>query len=139
MDAFDLVIRNGTVATAADVFAADVGIRGGRIAALAKGLPQGAREIERGQPMELKDTLRAISNETRGWLKAWAGDFTEAEANEPVGNDTAPHPLAWQLGHLATCPHALVMRPSPPHVAQRSGSGEELRDPSLLWSDIARA
>ncbi|HWB40406.1 MAG TPA: DinB family protein [Gemmatimonadales bacterium] len=51
--------------------------------------------------MELKDTLRAISNETRGWLKAWAGDFTEAEANEPVGDDTAPHPLAWQLGHLA--------------------------------------
>ena len=34
MSAFDIVIRGGTVATASDTFARDVGIRGGRIAAL---------------------------------------------------------------------------------------------------------
>jgi hypothetical protein len=51
--------------------------------------------------MELKETLRAISNDARGWLKAWAGDFTEAEAAEPVEDRRAPNPLAWQLGHLA--------------------------------------
>ena len=51
--------------------------------------------------MELKDTLRAISNDARGWLKAWARDFTEAEARQPTGDDRAPNPLAWQLGHLA--------------------------------------
>lgn len=51
--------------------------------------------------MELKDTLHAISDDARSWLKAWAGDFTEAEAIEPVGDSRAPHPLAWQLGHLA--------------------------------------
>jgi hypothetical protein len=51
--------------------------------------------------MELKDTLRTISNDARGWLKAWAGDFTEAEASLPVGDRRAPNPLAWQLGHLA--------------------------------------
>ena len=33
--AYDLVIRNGTVATSSDTFRADVGIRGGRIVALA--------------------------------------------------------------------------------------------------------
>ncbi len=32
MTAFDLVIRGGTIATAADTFACDIGIRGGRIA-----------------------------------------------------------------------------------------------------------
>ncbi len=44
--AYDLVIRNGTVATASDVFPADVGIRGERIVALGEGLPAGAREID---------------------------------------------------------------------------------------------
>jgi hypothetical protein len=51
--------------------------------------------------MELKDTLRAISNDARGWLKAWARDFTENEARGPIGDGRAPNPLAWQLGHLA--------------------------------------
>jgi hypothetical protein len=51
--------------------------------------------------MELKDTLRTISNDARGWLKAWAADFTEAEAGQPAGDSRAPNPLLWQLGHLA--------------------------------------
>ena len=41
--------------------------------------------------MELQDTLRDISNDARGWLKAWAGDFTEAEASQPVGDSRAPN------------------------------------------------
>jgi dihydropyrimidinase len=44
--AFDCVIRGGTVATATDVFKADVGIRGERIAALGEGLAKGKREID---------------------------------------------------------------------------------------------
>src|ERR1700722_13214721 len=36
---FDIVIRNGTVVTATDTYASDVGILGGRIAAMAQGLP----------------------------------------------------------------------------------------------------
>ena len=48
MNDFDLVIRNGRVATASDVFAADVGIIGGRIAALGERLARGRarRQIE---------------------------------------------------------------------------------------------
>src|SRR5258708_3886375 len=50
MAEFDLVIRSGTVATAADVFSADVGVSGGRISALGASLGQGREEIDaRGQ------------------------------------------------------------------------------------------
>ena len=43
---FDLVIRGGTVATASDVFAADVAISGEKIAAVGPALPAGGREID---------------------------------------------------------------------------------------------
>jgi dihydropyrimidinase len=43
---YDLVIRGGRVATASDVFDADVGILGETIAAIGRGLPQGKREID---------------------------------------------------------------------------------------------
>ena len=42
----DLVIRRARIATAADVFDADIGIAGGRIVALGEHLPTGAREID---------------------------------------------------------------------------------------------
>ena len=45
---FDTIIRGGTVVTAGDVFVSDVGIRGGKIAALALGL-EGAPEIIEAQ------------------------------------------------------------------------------------------
>jgi len=47
MDDLDLVIRGGTVVTAAEQFRADVGIRGGRIAAVGLGLG-GARTLDAG-------------------------------------------------------------------------------------------
>ncbi|MGH9580764.1 MAG: dihydropyrimidinase, partial [Terriglobales bacterium] len=37
---FDLVIANGLVVTATDTFAADVGVTGGKIAALGQALPR---------------------------------------------------------------------------------------------------
>jgi dihydropyrimidinase len=46
MGEFDLVIRGGEVVTAADAFRADVGIRDGKIAAVAERLLGGAREID---------------------------------------------------------------------------------------------
>ncbi len=42
----DLVIRNGTVATASDVFRADIGIRDGRIAMIGEGLGPAGEEID---------------------------------------------------------------------------------------------
>jgi dihydropyrimidinase len=46
MSDFDLVVRGGRVATAAEVLDADVGVRDGRIAALGPGLARGSREID---------------------------------------------------------------------------------------------
>jgi dihydropyrimidinase len=42
----DLVLRHARVATASDVFDADIGIRDGRIALLGQGLPAGRQEID---------------------------------------------------------------------------------------------
>src|SRR6201996_7517209 len=44
--AYDLVIRGGRLATASDVFEADVGITGETIAAIGRNLPAGRREID---------------------------------------------------------------------------------------------
>ncbi len=46
MSEFDLVVRNARVVTAADVFACDIGVRDGRVAALARGLAAGALDID---------------------------------------------------------------------------------------------
>lgn len=46
MPQFDTVIRNGTLATASDVFAADLGIIGGKIAAIGTSLAAGKTEID---------------------------------------------------------------------------------------------
>jgi dihydropyrimidinase len=46
MDRLDLVVRNARVATASDLYEADIGIAGGRIVALARGLSKGAEEID---------------------------------------------------------------------------------------------
>jgi dihydropyrimidinase len=43
---YDLVVRGGTVVTATDVFPADVGVRGGRIAALGDGLPPAREDVD---------------------------------------------------------------------------------------------
>ena len=43
---FDLIIRGGTVVTAADVGKCDIGVKDGRIAALAADLPRAASEID---------------------------------------------------------------------------------------------
>jgi dihydropyrimidinase len=46
----DLIIRNGTVVTAAEVYEADVGIEGGKVKQIGQGLGPAAREIDaRGQ------------------------------------------------------------------------------------------
>ena len=46
MAPYDLVIRGGTVVTAADQSDCDIGVRDGRIVALGAGLEAGGREID---------------------------------------------------------------------------------------------
>jgi dihydropyrimidinase len=49
MPDFDLVVRGGLVVSAADMVRADIGIRGGRIAALADPLDSAAHTIDAGE------------------------------------------------------------------------------------------
>ena len=42
---YDLVVRGGTVVTASDSFAADIGVRSGRVAAIGEALAPGTTEI----------------------------------------------------------------------------------------------
>ena len=56
--------------------------------------------------MQLKSTLVGISNDARGWLKAWAGDFTEDEARR--SGSCPANPIAWQLGHIACAEEDVV-------------------------------
>ncbi|MDP6705771.1 MAG: dihydropyrimidinase [Alphaproteobacteria bacterium] len=46
MTELDLVVRNGTVVTATDTVAQDIGVKDGRIVALGRSLPAGGREID---------------------------------------------------------------------------------------------
>src|SRR3974390_358508 len=46
MTDYDLVVRNGTLATASDVFRADIGIVGGRIVTIGANLGSGRQEID---------------------------------------------------------------------------------------------
>jgi dihydroorotase-like cyclic amidohydrolase len=43
---YDLIIQNGTVATAADVFQADIGIKDGKIVQIGQSLSGAARTID---------------------------------------------------------------------------------------------
>ncbi|MDX3809537.1 MAG: dihydropyrimidinase, partial [Bosea sp. (in: a-proteobacteria)] len=56
---FDLVIRGGTIATAADVTRADLGIRDGRIVAVAERLGPGERTIDAGGKLVLPGGIDA--------------------------------------------------------------------------------
>jgi len=57
---FDLVIRGGTVVTAADVGKSDVGVKDGRIVALAEDLPGAASE----STLPASWSCRAVSTAT---------------------------------------------------------------------------
>ena len=46
MAEYDLVIRNTTIATAADAVKGDIGVTGGRVVALGERLDKGRREID---------------------------------------------------------------------------------------------
>jgi dihydropyrimidinase len=98
MAEFDLVVRGGTVATAADVFKADIGIRGGRVAALGEGLPKGAEEIDAGGKLVLPggiDSHCHIEQRTSTGLIS-ADDFYSGTVSAACGGTTTILPFAAQ-------------------------------------------
>jgi dihydropyrimidinase len=90
MAEFDLVVRGGTVATASDVFVADVGIVDGVVTALGAALGPGRREIDARNRLVLPggvDTHCHIEEPQVGEVRN-ADSFTSATASAAAGGTT---------------------------------------------------
>jgi dihydropyrimidinase len=98
MQPLDLVIRNGTVVTAADSFGADVGVRGGRIVALAEDLPRAAQEIDAAGRLVLPGGVDSHCHiEQLSGMGIWnADDFYTGTVAAAFGGTTTVIPFAAQ-------------------------------------------
>jgi dihydropyrimidinase len=98
MGEYDLVIRGGTVATAADTVSCDVGIKGGVVAGLGKNLDQGKREIDaRGRlvlPGGIDSHCHIEQRSSAGVV--CADDFYSATVAAAFGGTTTVIPFAAQ-------------------------------------------
>ncbi len=96
--AYDLVIRNGKVATAADVFTCDIGIKGGRIAALGHDLPKGEDEIDARGRLVLPGGVDGHIHVSQDLFDDWelADDFTSGTLSAACGGTTTIIPFAYQ-------------------------------------------
>lgn len=99
MSAFDLVIRGGTVVTAADVFRGDVGIRAGRIAALADRLPKGEAELDATGRLVLPGGVDAHCHFDQPMTdgSVMADDFFTGTRAAACGGTTTVIPFACQM------------------------------------------
>jgi dihydropyrimidinase len=98
MTSYDMVIRNGTVATAADVMQCDVGISGGQVIALARDLPDAAREIDATGKLVLPGGVDAhchLDQPMPDGLQM-ADDFRSGTISAACGGTTTVIPFAAQ-------------------------------------------
>ncbi|HEU0155400.1 MAG TPA: dihydropyrimidinase, partial [Stellaceae bacterium] len=98
MPEFDLVIRNGTVATAADTVECDVGVRAGVVVALGRGLAAGVREIDARGKLVLPggvDSHCHIEQRSSAGVVC-ADDFYSATVSAAFGGTTTVIPFAAQ-------------------------------------------
>src|SRR5579884_3291692 len=98
MSEFDLVIRNGTVATAADTTQCDVGIKDGVVAALGRGLAAGARDIDARGRLVLPGAIDShchIEQQSSAGVMC-ADDFYSATVSAAFGGTTTVIPFAAQ-------------------------------------------
>ena len=98
MSTYDLVIRGGTVVTAADTVRADVAIRAGRIVAVAESLAGGAREIDAGGLLVMPggiDSHVHLAQPAFGGPEM-ADDFESGTRSAIAGGTTTVLPFALQ-------------------------------------------
>ena len=98
MTVFDTIIRGGTIATASDTFRCDVGIRGGRIAALGENLG-GAKDIVDAQgllvlPGGIDSHVHIAQPSGPGIVMA--DDFASGTRSAAFGGNTMVLPFAMQ-------------------------------------------
>ena len=95
---FDLVVRNAQVATAADSFRADIGVRAGRITQLGEALPAGAREIDAAGRVVTPGGVDAHCHLDQPMAAPvrMADDFTTGTRSAACGGTTTVIPFAAQ-------------------------------------------
>jgi dihydropyrimidinase len=94
---YDLVVRGGTVVTASDSFAADIGVRSGRVAAIGEALAPGTTEIAAAGLLVLPggvDVHTHLDVEVGGVLTA--DDFESGTVAAACGGITTICDYAWQ-------------------------------------------
>ncbi len=101
-DLYDLVIKNGTVATASDVYAADIAVKDGRIAAIGRDLGTAMRTIDAQGKLVLPGGVDAHCHfdqpTTDG--SVMADDFDSGPRSAAFGGTTTVIPFACQQkGH----------------------------------------
>lgn len=99
MTELDLVIRNGQVATAADVMHCDIGIKNGRIVALADTLPPAGQAIDATDKLVLPGGVDAHCHMDQPMLGGvvMADDFFSATRSALCGGTTTVIPFACQI------------------------------------------
>src|ERR1700739_1431820 len=98
MNDYDLVIRNGTVATAADTTVCDIGIKDGVVATLGQSLGSGEREIDASGRLVLPggiDSHCHIEQRSSAGVVC-ADDFYSATVAAAFGGTTTVIPFAAQ-------------------------------------------
>ncbi|WP_102227186.1 dihydropyrimidinase [Acidimangrovimonas sediminis] len=98
MDSYDLVIRGGRIVTATDDYTADIGIRGGRIAAIAEGLPRAEDEIDATGRLVLPggvETHCHIAQESSSGIMT-ADDYYTGSVSAAFGGNSSFVPFAAQ-------------------------------------------
>src|SRR5690348_10678444 len=98
MSDYDLVVRNGTVATAADTTVCDIGIKDGVVATLGQKLGSGAQQIDANGRLVLPGGIDSHCHiEQRSSAGAvCAGDFYSATVAAAFGGTTTVIPFAAQ-------------------------------------------
>jgi dihydropyrimidinase len=98
MTAFDLVVRGGTIATAADTFACDVGIRDGRIAALGHDLGTAEEVIDATGKLVLPGGIDSHVHfaQPSGPDIVMADDFESGTRSAAFGGNTTVLPFCLQ-------------------------------------------
>lgn len=96
--AFDTIIRGGTIATASDIFRCDIGISGGRIAALADDLGHAAEIVDAGGKLVLPGGIDSHVHiaQPSGPGITMADDFASATRSAAFGGNTMVLPFAMQ-------------------------------------------
>jgi dihydropyrimidinase len=99
MTIFDLVIRGGVVATAADSFRCDIGVREGRIAALADSLPDAERVLDATDRLVLPGGVDGHCHFDQPMTdgSVMADDFRSGTISAAFGGTTTVIPFACQM------------------------------------------